>query len=106
ARGRVVFQNKAPTSQYRAVGHPVAALVMEAMIDRVARELSLDPVEVRRRNLLTADMYPYTAPTGLFFEKLSHEESLDAVLALANYPALCPQRDRLRAHPLNLALPF
>src|SRR5262249_14919420 len=46
---------------------------------------------------LTADMYPYTAPTGLFFEKLSHEESLDAVLALANYQALCAERDRLRA---------
>ena len=39
ARGRVVLQNKTPMSQYRAVGHPVAALVMEAMVDRVAREL-------------------------------------------------------------------
>jgi carbon-monoxide dehydrogenase large subunit len=97
ARGRVVFQNKTPMSQYRAVGHPVAALVMEAMVDRVARELGLDPVDVRRRNLLTADMYPYTAPTGLFFEKLSHQESLDAVLELAGYPALRAERDRLRA---------
>ena len=97
ARGRVVFQNKTPMSQYRAVGHPVAALVMEAMVDRVARELGLDPVEVRRRNLLTTDMYPYTSPSGLFFEKLSHHESLDAVLDLAGYPALCAERDRLRA---------
>ena len=98
ARGRVVFQNKTPMSQYRAVGHPVAALVMEGMVDRVARELGLDPVEVRRRNLLTADMYPYTAPTGLFFERLSHEESLDAVLELSGYRALCAERDRLRTH--------
>jgi len=97
ARGRVVFQNKTPMSQYRAVGHPVAALVMEAMVDRVARELELDPVEVRRRNLLTADMYPYTGPSGLFFERLSHHESLDAVLDLAGYRALCAERDRLRA---------
>jgi carbon-monoxide dehydrogenase large subunit len=96
ARGRVVFQNKTPMSQYRAVGHPVAALVMEAMVDRVARELGLDPVEVRRRNLLTADMYPYTAPSGLFFERLSHHESLDAVLDLAGYRGLCAERDRLR----------
>ena len=97
ARGRVVFQNKTPMSQYRAVGHPVAALVMDAMVERVARELGLDSIEVRRRNLVTADMYPYTAPTGLFFEKLSHEASLDAVLALADYPTLCAERDRLRA---------
>ena len=104
ARARVVFQNKTPTSQYRAVGHPVAALVMEAMVDRVARELGLDPVEVRRRNLLTADMYPYTAPTGLFFEKLSHEESLDAVLELAGYRDLCAERDRLRAGGVHRGL--
>jgi carbon-monoxide dehydrogenase large subunit len=104
ARARVVFQNKTPTSQYRAVGHPVAALVMEAMVDRVARELRLDPVEVRRRNLLTADMYPYTAPTGLFFEQLSHEESLDAVLELAGYRALCAERDRLRADGVSRGL--
>ena len=96
ARGRVVLQNKTPMSQYRAVGHPVAALVMEAMVDRVARELGMNPVEIRRRNLLTADMYPYTAPSGLFFEKLSHEESLDSVLALAGYDALCKERDALR----------
>jgi carbon-monoxide dehydrogenase large subunit len=97
ARGRVVYQNKTSMSQYRAVGHPVAALVMEATVDRIARELGLDPVEVRRRNLLTSDMYPYTAPSGLFFEKLSHEESLAAVLDLSSYAALCRERDRLRA---------
>ncbi len=97
ARGRVVFQNKTPMSQYRAVGHPVAALVMESMVDRVARELGLDPVEIRRRNLLTADMYPYTAPSGLFFEKLSHEESLEKVLEISRYRELARERDALRA---------
>jgi carbon-monoxide dehydrogenase large subunit len=97
ARGRVVFQNKTPMSQYRAVGHPVASLVMDAMVDRVARELKLDPVEVRRKNLVTAAMYPYTAPTGLFFEKLSHEESLDKALDISDYGRLCHERDALRA---------
>jgi aerobic carbon-monoxide dehydrogenase large subunit len=97
ARGRVVYQNKTSMSQYRAVGHPVAALVMEATIDRVARELGLDPVQVRRQNLVTREMYPYTAPTGLFFEKLSHEESLAEVLKISDYAALCRDRDALRA---------
>jgi carbon-monoxide dehydrogenase large subunit len=104
ARARVVFQNKTPMSQYRAVGHPVAALVMEAMVDRVARELKLDPVTVRRRNLLTAEMYPYTAPTGLFFEKLSHEESLDKVLEISDYAALCRERDALRTRRIYRGL--
>ncbi|MBI4593287.1 MAG: molybdopterin-dependent oxidoreductase, partial [Candidatus Rokubacteria bacterium] len=96
ARLRVVLQNKTPMCQYRAVGHPIAFAVMEAMVDRVARELGLDPVAVRRRNLVTADMYPYTSPTGYFFERLSHEEALEKILELADYPALCAERDRLR----------
>ena len=104
ARGRVVFQNKTPMSQYRAVGHPVAALVMEATVDRVARELGLDPVEVRRKNLLTSDMYPYTAPSGLFFERLSHEESLAKVLEISRYPELCRERDALRSRGVHRGL--
>jgi len=82
----------------------VASLVMEAALDRVARELGLDPVEIRRRNLVTADMYPYTAPTGLFFEKLSHEESLARLLDLADYEGLCRERDRLRARGVHQGL--
>ncbi len=95
---RVVFQNKTPMCQYRAVGHPIAFAVMEAMVDRAARELALDPVEMRRKNYVTADMYPHTSPTGYFFERLSHEEALDKLLELSDYRALCAERDRLRSH--------
>jgi carbon-monoxide dehydrogenase large subunit len=101
---RVVLQNKTPMCQYRAVGHPIAFAIMEGMVDRVARELALDPVEVRRRNMLTAEMYPYTSPTGYFFERLSHEEALDKVLAMSGYPALCAERDRLRARGVHRGL--
>jgi carbon-monoxide dehydrogenase large subunit len=95
-RLRVVFQNKTPMCQYRAVGHPIAFAVMEGMVDRVARELGLDPVEVRRRNYVTADMYPHTSQTGYFFERLSHEECLDKLLAISGYRALAAERDELR----------
>ncbi len=94
---KVVLQNKTPMCQYRAVGHPIAFAIMEGMVDRVARELSLDPVEVRRKNYVTAEMYPYTSPTGYFFERLSHEEALDELLRLSGYRALCAERDALRA---------
>ncbi|MBI1960297.1 MAG: xanthine dehydrogenase family protein, partial [Candidatus Rokubacteria bacterium] len=97
ARLSVVLQNKTPMCQYRAVGHPVAFAVMEGMVDRVARELGLDPVEVRRRNLVTQDMYPHTTQTGYFFERLSLEECLDSLLELADYRRLCAERDALRA---------
>ncbi len=95
-RLRVVLQNKTPMCQYRAVGHPIAFAVMEGMVDRVARELGLDPVEVRRRNYVTADMYPHTSQTGYFFERLSHEECLDKLLAISGYRALAAERDELR----------
>ena len=97
ARARVVFQNKTPMCQYRAVGHPIAFAVMEAMVDQVARELGLDPVDVRRKNYVTSDMYPYTSATGYFFERLSHEACLDKLLDLSQYDALRAERDRLRA---------
>jgi aerobic carbon-monoxide dehydrogenase large subunit len=95
-RLRVVLQNKTPMCQYRAVGHPIAFAVMEGMVDRVARELGLDPVEVRRRNYVTAEMYPHTSQTGYFFERLSHEECLDKLLAISGYRALAAERDELR----------
>jgi carbon-monoxide dehydrogenase large subunit len=94
---KVVLQNKTPMCQYRAVGHPIAFAVMEAMVDLVARELGLDPVDVRRRNYVTGEMYPHTAATGYFFERLSHEEALDTLLDMSDYRALCAERDRLRA---------
>jgi len=93
---RVVFQNKTPMCQYRAVGHPIAFAVMEAMVDRAARELALDPVEMRRKNYVTAEMYPHTSQTGYFFERLSHEEALDKLLQISDYRALCAERDELR----------
>jgi carbon-monoxide dehydrogenase large subunit len=93
---RVVFQNKTPMCQYRAVGHPIAFAVMEAMVDGAARKLGLDPVEMRRKNYVTADMYPHTSQTGYFFERLSHEEALDHLLEISDYPALCAERDQRR----------
>ena len=93
----VVLQNKTPMCQYRAVGHPIAFAVMEGLVDRVAQELAIDPVELRRKNMITADMFPCTAPTGYFFERLSHEASLDKLLEMADWAELCAERDRLRA---------
>ena len=101
---RVVLQNKTPMCQYRAVGHPIAFAVMEAMVDRVARDLGLDPVDVRRRNLVTREMYPYTTPTGYFLERLSHEECLDELLRLSDYGALCAARDAARARGVHRGL--
>ena len=85
---RVVFQNKGVMSQYRAVGHPIACGVTEALVDQAAAAIGLDPLEIRRRNLLADDAYPYTSPTGYVFERLSHHQCLDKLERLMDYPAL------------------
>src|SRR5207244_7618215 len=61
---RVVAQNKVVTSQYRAVGHPIATAVTESMMDLVARDLGLDPAELRRSSPVRPAELPYTSVTG------------------------------------------
>ncbi len=92
---RVAYQNKAMMSQYRAVGHPIACAVTEALIDEAAAALGLDALEIRRRNLLTDDAYPYRSPTGYTFERLSHHQCLDALAEACGYEAL--RRDQAEA---------
>ena len=96
ARGRVVFQNKTMMSQYRAVGHPIAAAVAEGLVDLAAKAAGLDPVEFRRRNLVPDDAYPCTSATGLKFEGLSHHAALDKLLALMDYEGLRRELTELR----------
>ena len=93
----VVFTNKNVTCQYRAVGHPIAMAVTEGIVDEAARKIGMDPAEFRRRNLIADDAYPYTFPSGVKFEKLSHHQCLDKLLAMMKYPELRQEQQALRA---------
>jgi aerobic carbon-monoxide dehydrogenase large subunit len=96
ARARVVFQNKNVMCQYRAVGHPIACSVTEGLVDLAAMKIGMDPVEIRRRNLIADDAYPCASPSGLRFELLSHHASLNKLLAMMNYDALRAEQESLR----------
>jgi len=97
ARLRVAFQNKPPMSQYRAVGHPIACAVTEMLVDRAAQAIGLDPAELRRRNLIADDAYPWTSPAGLRLERLSHQRCLERMLELMDYAGLRREQAALRA---------
>jgi len=97
AKLNVVFTNKNVTCQYRAVGHPIAVALTEGIVDLAAAKLGLDPAEFRRRNLIPDDAYPYTFPSGIKFEKLSHHACLDKLLALMQYAKLRQEQQELRA---------
>jgi carbon-monoxide dehydrogenase large subunit len=93
----VVFTNKNVTCQYRAVGHPIAVALTEGIVDKAAAALKMDPAEFRRKNLIPDDAYPYTFPSGIKFEKLSHHQTLDKLLQLMGYSKLREEQTRLRA---------
>jgi carbon-monoxide dehydrogenase large subunit len=97
AKMHVVFTNKNVTCQYRAVGHPIAVALTEGIVDLAAHKLGMDPAEFRRRNLISDDAYPYTFPSGLKFEQLSHHKALDLLLKTMNYRGLREEQTRLRS---------
>jgi carbon-monoxide dehydrogenase large subunit len=96
ARARVVFQNKNVMCQYRAVGHPIATGVTEGLVDLAAAKIGMDPLEIRRRNLIADDAHPSQGPSGIKFEKLSHHETLAHLDSLMDYAGLRAEQERLR----------
>ncbi len=77
--------NKVPTAPYRGAGRPEAAYLTERMADLVARDLGLDPVAVRRRNLIPPDRFPYTSALGAVYDSGDYGPTLDKALELAGY---------------------
>ena len=106
ARSQVVFQNKTPMSQYRAVGHPVAVAITETLMEEGARALEMDPVDIRRRNLMPDDGYPCEFITGLKLEGLSHEASLDKLLTMFDYEGFRADQKSLREKGIYRGIGF
>src|SRR6187551_445043 len=96
AQARVVFQNKNVMCQYRAVGHPIAVAVTEGLVELAAAKIGMDPLELRRRNLIADDAYPTQSAAGLKFELLSHHEALAHLDSMMNYAGLRAEQKRLR----------
>ncbi|MBB4019518.1 carbon-monoxide dehydrogenase large subunit [Chelatococcus caeni] len=97
----VVFQNKVQTSQYRAVGHPIACAVTERLLDMAAAKVGLDPAAIRERNLIPDDAYPCESPTGFRFEALSHQQCLARLKTMMGYERLRDEQATLRARGIH-----
>ncbi len=93
----VVFTNKAPTDAYRGAGRPEATYVIERAMDLVARELGMDPVEVRRINFIKPDQFPYKSSAGAVYDTGNYEPALDKALALIDYKNLRAEQAQKRA---------
>jgi aerobic carbon-monoxide dehydrogenase large subunit len=89
--------NKAPCGPHRGFGRPVAAYVIERMMDIAAKKLKLDPAEIRLRNMLDSKDLPWTTPIGVRYDTGDYKEVLRRTLKLSNYDALRQeQREQMR----------
>lgn len=80
-----VFTNTTPTDAYRGAGRPEATYLIERMVDLYAEEIGMDPVEMRRKNLITKDEFPYDNALGLQYDSGNYEGALDRALEMLDY---------------------
>jgi len=96
-RIRSVVTNTSTVGAYRGAGRPEAAAAIERMVDRFAAEIGMDPVEVRRKNLLQPDAFPLRTATGGSYDSGDYPAVLDKALAAAGYEELRARQAELRA---------
>jgi aerobic carbon-monoxide dehydrogenase large subunit len=90
--------NTSRVDTYRGAGRPEATYLIERMVDQLARELGIDPAEIRRRNFIPADAFPYRQPTQVFvFDSGNYEHNLDTALSRVGYEKLRREQAELRA---------
>jgi aerobic carbon-monoxide dehydrogenase large subunit len=88
----LVFTNTAPTVPYRGAGRPEAVYIMERLVDQAAREIKIDPAELRKRNLIRADAYPYETRTGWVYDTGNYAAALAKCQALADWDGYAARR--------------
>jgi 2-furoyl-CoA dehydrogenase large subunit len=96
-RSRAVVTNKAPTGLNRGFGGQQLYFGLERLMDKVASACGLDPAELRRRNLIPGDAFPYSTPTGGLYDSGDYEAALDLALERSGYAELCRRRDAARS---------
>ncbi|MCP5044439.1 MAG: xanthine dehydrogenase family protein molybdopterin-binding subunit [bacterium] len=93
----LVATNKVPAHPYRGMGPPPHFFVLESLVDMTARKLDIDPAELRRRNFIAPDQFPYTIPSGNEYDSGQYEVVLDKALEMAEYTKLREEQSKARA---------
>ena len=101
-----VFTNTTPVDAYRGAGRPEATYLLERMVDLSARQLSMDPVELRRKNFIPKDKFPYQTPVAFVYDSGDYEGALEKALEMLDYPALRKEQERLRKQDRYLGIGF
>jgi carbon-monoxide dehydrogenase large subunit len=96
ARTVGVLTNRVPTDPYRGAGRPEATHNIERIIDKLAQEIGMDPVEIRRKNFIKPDEFPFTNNFGLVYDSGNYDGSLDKALGLVDYADFRQRQEQAR----------
>jgi carbon-monoxide dehydrogenase large subunit len=101
-----VFTNKTPTDAYRGAGRPEATYAIERIIDELAAEIGMEPMELRKKNWITHDEFPYTTIAGLTYDTGNYEAATEKALAMFDYDGLRAEQAQRRASgdPVQLGI--
>ena len=91
-----VFTNKTPTDAYRGAGRPEATYFVERAMDMLARELKMSPADVRRKNFIAPDKFPFATQMGAVYDSGNYGKALDLALEASNWDRLVAERDTAR----------
>ncbi len=91
-----VFTNKTPTDAYRGAGRPEATFAIERSMDALARKVGIDPAEVRRRNFIAPEKFPYASAAGLIFDSGNYLPNLELALEKVGYAEIRAEQERRR----------
>lgn len=103
-RARGVLTNTCTMAPYRGVSRPVITFALERLMDKAAKRFDLDPVEIRRRNLI--DAFPYRTATGLEYDQASYRQTLEMAATLVDLPAFRARQKQARAQNRHLGVGF
>jgi len=106
SRARAVATNKVPMAPYRGVSRPQFTFAMERLMQKAAKRLGMDAVEIRRRNLISADEFPYESPTGVVYDPGSYIESLEECAGALDFLAWKERQEEARREGRLIGLGF
>jgi len=89
---KTVFTNTAPVDAYRGAGRPEATYSIERCIDKLARELGMDPIAIRRKNFIQPSQFPYTTPVGLVYDTGNYDAVVDRLEEIADLAGFAARR--------------
>ena len=92
-----VLTNTVTVDTYRGAGRPEATYIIERLMDLLARQLKMDPAEVRMKNFIPPNEFPYTAATGLIYDSGNYLPAMEKAMEMVGYDAFRKEQEKLRA---------